>query len=70
MRAHTRELVRKTLDDLPARLRSVAELYYLRELSLREIGEIMGVTESRVCQLHTRLKERLKELIDVTQLAA
>lgn len=70
IRAHTRELVRKTLDELPVRLRTVAELYYLRELPLREIGEMMGVTESRVCQLHTRLKERLREMLDEGQLAA
>ena len=40
-------------------------LYYERELNLREIGEVLGVGESRVCQLHgqalLRLKSRLGE---------
>ena len=34
--------------------RLVVTLYYYEELTLREIGEVLGVTESRVSQLHTR----------------
>lgn len=37
---------------LPERERLVLSLYYDRELSLREIGEILEVSESRVCQIH------------------
>ncbi len=41
------------------------ELYYLEERNLREIGQILNVTESRVCQIHaqavTRLKSKMQE---------
>ena len=40
------------IDTLPERLRLVLALHYQEECSLREIGEVLGVTESRVCQLH------------------
>jgi RNA polymerase sigma factor for flagellar operon FliA len=61
--------LRDTLADaiarLPERERIVVALYYYDNLSLKEIGEILGVTESRVSQLHTkavlRLKGRLQE---------
>ena len=38
-------------------------LYYDEELNLREIGEVLGVTESRVCQLHTQAIARLRSRI-------
>ena len=41
------------LASLPARDRTVLHLYYTEELSLKEIGEIMGLSESRICQIHT-----------------
>jgi RNA polymerase sigma factor for flagellar operon FliA len=50
---------------LPEREKLVVALYYYESLTLREIGEVLGVTESRVSQLHTkamlRLKARLQE---------
>ncbi len=50
---------------LPEREKLVVALYYYESLTLREIGEVLGVTESRVSQLHTkailRLKSRLQE---------
>lgn len=48
---------------LPERLRQVLSLYYGEELSLRQIGEVLGVTESRVCQLHTEAAKRLRKLL-------
>jgi RNA polymerase sigma factor for flagellar operon FliA len=44
--------VANAIDELPERLRLVLSLHYQDECSLREIGEVLGVTESRVCQLH------------------
>ena len=38
-------------------------LYYEQDLNLREIGEVMGVTESRVCQLHSQAVARLRARI-------
>ncbi|MGD9786934.1 MAG: RNA polymerase sigma factor FliA [Sulfuricellaceae bacterium] len=53
---------------LPEREKLVMGLYYEEELNLREIGEVLGVTESRVCQLHSqaiaRLRSRLKDWLE------
>jgi len=38
----------------------VLSLYYERELNMREIGEVLGVTESRVCQIHGQALVRLR----------
>lgn len=55
----------RAIDALPDREKVVIALYYYENLTLREIGEVLGVTESRVSQLHTkavlRLKGRLRE---------
>ena len=48
------------LGKLPDREKTVITLYYYDELTLREIGEVLGVTESRVSQLHTKAILRLK----------
>ena len=48
---------------LPERERLMMALYYEQDLNLREIGEVMGVTESRVCQLHTQAVARLRARI-------
>ena len=45
---------------LPEREKLVVTLYYYEDLTLREIGEVLGVTESRVSQLHTKAILRLK----------
>ena len=45
---------------LSDRDRTVVQLYYLENRTLAEIGRLLGVTESRVCQLHARLVERLR----------
>jgi RNA polymerase sigma factor FliA len=45
---------------LPEREQLVVALYYYENLTLREIGEVLGVTESRVSQLHTKAVMRLK----------
>jgi RNA polymerase sigma factor FliA len=50
---------------LPERERLVIALYYDDEMNLREIGQVLGVTESRACQIHSqatfRLRSRLTE---------
>lgn len=56
------------IDELPEREKLVMSLYYDEELNLKEIGGVLKVTESRVCQLHgqalVRLKARLAEWRD------
>jgi RNA polymerase sigma factor FliA len=52
---------RAAFEQLPRREREVAVLLYVKNLTLREIGDILGVSESRVCQIHSQLKRTLKE---------
>jgi len=54
------QAIDKALADLPERERQIVELYYRQGVTFREIGERLNVTESRVCQLHARLKRRLE----------
>lgn len=53
------------IDQLPEREKLLMSLYYEQELNYREIGAVLGITESRVCQLHrqatTRLRGQLKD---------
>ena len=52
---------------LPERERLVMSLYYKEELNLRETGEVLGVSESRVCQIHAQALVRLKaRMVDWT----
>ncbi len=63
---------RKSLMDaiasLPDRERMVIGMYYQDEMNLREIGQVLGVSESRVCQIHSqaalRLRARLKDWLN------
>jgi RNA polymerase sigma factor FliA len=55
-----REALAEAISELPEREKLVVTLYYYEELTLREIGEVLGVTESRVSQLHTKAILRLK----------
>jgi RNA polymerase sigma factor for flagellar operon FliA len=55
-----KEALAEAIARLPEREKMVVTLYYYEELTLREIGEVLGVTESRVSQLHTKAVLRLK----------
>ncbi len=55
-----REALADAIQRLPEREKLVITLYYYEELTLREIGEVLSVTESRVSQLHTKAILRLK----------
>ncbi|MDR1063837.1 MAG: RNA polymerase sigma factor FliA [Azoarcus sp.] len=50
----------KAIGELPEREKMVMALYYDEDLNLREIGEVLGVTESRVSQLHSQAVARLR----------
>lgn len=54
------QLLGEVIDGLPERERMVVTLYYYEGLTLKEIGKVLGVTESRVSQLHTRAIVRLR----------
>jgi RNA polymerase sigma factor FliA len=55
-----RRLVAEAVLRLPERERLVISLYYDDELTLREIGEVLGITQSRVCQIHSQAAARLR----------
>ena len=52
--AELKDRLADAIESLPERERLVVALYYYENLTLREIGEVLGVTESRVSQLHTK----------------
>ncbi|HUU55666.1 MAG TPA: FliA/WhiG family RNA polymerase sigma factor [Armatimonadota bacterium] len=62
-----REMVARAIEALPDAERTVVSLYYYEGLTLKEIGRVMGVTESRVCQIHgkavLRLRARVQSLL-------
>ena len=55
-----RERLVKAIEALPEREKTVMGLYYEEEFNFREIGETLGVSESRVCQLHSQAIARLR----------
>jgi len=63
--SHFKDALGEAIAGLPERERLVIALYYDEELNLREIGQVLGVSESRVCQIHSqaalRLRARLEE---------
>ena len=69
----TRVVILKTLDQLPEQERLVVALYYYEHLTLKEIGRALGISESRVSQVHTRammrLRLRLHRALDVREAA-
>jgi RNA polymerase sigma factor for flagellar operon FliA len=62
-RMHAKEKFRRAFARLTDRERELAVLLYVKNLTLREIGEVLGVSESRVCRLHARLKQRLRDAL-------
>jgi len=64
----TKHVISDTINSLPEKERLVVSLYYYEDLNMKEIGNILGITESRVCQIHTkatsRLQGKLRNLVD------
>jgi len=58
-----RAVLVQAIEDLPEREKMVMGLYYEEDMNLREIGEVLGVSESRVCQLHSQAIARLRSRI-------
>jgi len=54
------QMLRDSLSVLTERERRVIELYYYEDLTLKEISHVLGVTESRISQLHTRALQKMK----------
>jgi len=61
--AQFRGRLAEQIKQLPERERLVLSLYYERELNLKEIGQVLDVTESRVCQIHGQAMVRLRNVV-------
>ncbi len=55
-----KEAVIDCIDELPEREKLFMSLYYTEELNLKEIGAVLGVSESRACQIHTQALKRIR----------
>jgi RNA polymerase sigma factor for flagellar operon FliA len=60
----TKYLLAKAINQLPEREKIVVTLYYYEGLTLAEIGQVLGVTESRICQMHTKAVLQLRGKIN------
>jgi len=59
-----KKIIVKIIEELPEKEKKVLILYYYEDLTLKEIGEILSVTESRVSQLHTKAIIRLRSKLN------
>ncbi len=55
-----KETLAKLIDELPDKEKLILSLYYWEEMTMKEIGKVMNITEGRVCQLHSQATLRLK----------
>jgi RNA polymerase sigma factor FliA len=66
LRSEMKELLARAIADLPEKEQQVLALYYFEELTMKEVGAVLGIGESRVSQIHSlavvRLRARLAEL--------
>ncbi|OKY74585.1 MAG: RNA polymerase subunit sigma [Desulfobulbaceae bacterium DB1] len=58
--AQIRDLVAQAIDQLPEKERLTVSLYYFNELTMKEIGHVLGYTESRISQMHSKAMLRLR----------
>jgi RNA polymerase sigma factor FliA len=59
-----RDALIEAISKLPERERLLMALHYEQDMNLREIGEVLGVGESRVCQLHSQAVARLRSMLE------
>jgi RNA polymerase sigma factor FliA len=59
-----KEKFRAAFAQLPLRERQIAVMLYVENLTLAETGQVLGVTESRISQIHTAMKKKLREQLD------
>lgn len=59
-----KKMIVRTIEELPEKEKKVLILYYYEDLTLKEIGEVLDVTESRVSQLHTKAIMRLRSKLN------
>lgn len=69
-RCNERDMMMKAIQKLPKRQRVVLLLYYFEDLNLKEIGSILGVTESRISQIHSAAVAQLRDILKEMAAAA
>jgi len=73
LNSEMKQLLAKVIAELPQKERQLLSLYYFEELTMKEVGEVLGIGESRVSQIHSaclgRLRIRLQELMSATSSA-
>jgi RNA polymerase sigma factor for flagellar operon FliA len=62
--SEAKEKFRRAFDELTPREQEVAVLLYVKNLTLREVGLVLDVSESRVSQIHSRLKSRIRDRLE------
>jgi len=62
-----KDKLKQAIDQLPEKERLVLSLYYYEELTMKEVGRVLDLTESRVCQLHAQAVLRLRSVIEFTR---
>jgi RNA polymerase sigma factor FliA len=62
-----KKVLANAIATLPEKERLVVALYYYEELSLKEIGDTLSISESRASQLHSKAMEKLKDLLDASK---
>lgn len=63
-KAELKQVLAKTIETLSEKEQIVVSLYYYEELTLKEIGEVLSLTESRICQIHSAVLIKLKARLD------
>ncbi len=61
---HRTDLIEVLTASLSDKERHILQMYYLEGLTLREIGSVLSITESRVCQIHSNVIKRLRQKLD------
>jgi len=62
--AEAKNKFRAAFSELPQREREIAVMLYVKNLTLAEIGEVLGVSESRICQIHGDMKKKLRKALE------
>ncbi|MEN6374006.1 MAG: FliA/WhiG family RNA polymerase sigma factor [Smithella sp.] len=62
-----KDKLKSAIDKLPEKEKLVLSLYYFEELTMKETGRVMDLTESRVCQLHAQAVSRLRSMVKFYQ---
>ena len=66
-RMEMKDILKNAIDSMPQKDRIVLSLYYYEELTFREIGEVLELTESRICQIHSQAILKLRGVLKSLQ---